>query len=301
MSKDKKQKKQVTAPVDKTRQKVFREMTPQLQKIARDGEARLSQTAAALVIAQYDLGSRLKKVYADEATYGSDAATQLAAYWAIPGGATTLYHMKNLAERFDRDFVGQWSAKEMASGARLTFGHWIKLTQVKDEKHIEPLLKRCFADSLTVRDLEAAIVEIGAEKSTKRAAGAGRKQSAPKSPMAGLQKTHAAAQSFSNMVPVMEKSVFTAIDTMSPDNIDDVLLKRLKDTRDQVASLVKAGQTSLKHIESNIARVERVLEKKKTEAKTEAVAEKAEKKAKVKAKGKKKKDKKKRRTPVAVD
>lgn len=293
--------KKVTAPVDKARIKIYREMTPELKRLAKDGEERLGKTAAALAIVYYDLGARLKKVYADEATYGSNAAEQLAAYWAIPGGATTLYHMKNIAERFDRDFVGEQSSKEMADGSRLTFNHWIKLSQIKDEKYVEPLLKKCFDKSYTVKDLEAAIVEIGAEKTTKRAAGAGRKQSTPKSPIAGLQKVFSQAQSFSNFVPVLEKSVFSTIDTMSPDSVDDILLKRLQDTAKQVTKMRDGADATLKHIEKNIERVERVLLKKKEKAATAAKEEKAEKKeAKAKKKGKKK-DKAKKRRPVAVD
>lgn len=297
--------KTVAAPAEKARMKLLKEMTPELKAFAKEGEERLAKTNSALMIVYYDLGSRLKRVLSNEAKYGTNAAEQLSAFWNIQGGATTLYHMKNVAARFDRDFIGEQSAKEMTDGGRLTFNHWVKIAQVKDEKFVEPLLRKTFSDSLSVRDLEAEIISIGAEKTTKRAAGAGRKQSVPKSPMAGLQKTFAAAQAFTNMVPVLEKNVFTAIDNMSPDNVDDTLLKRLNDTKEKLGTMRDGADSSIKHIERNITRVERVLAKKKekeekAETKTEGPAEaKSEKKGKGKKKGKKVKNKKKRKAVAA--
>jgi len=308
------------APIDKKRLAIFKDMTEATQEVARDFEGKLSKGATGLVMIQYDVGSRLADIIADEGTYGAGAVKQLSLYLGIPGGETTLYNLRNFAQEFDKEFVRQWTSKSMAGGGHLAMAHWFQIMKLKSKEKQEKLLNRTLKESWSANDLEKE-VRAGSGGKTKNVRGGGRKPQTPTSPMAGLQKAFSVAQQLNRLEPVLLESVFDKIDSLEPDKVTDTLLEKLETTRDQVAETQETSGEMLTHLEKNIKRVTKILEKQKAAAEEagdedEDAGEEAPKKKKKKpasassngkaesnghVDGAKKKKKKKKLRPVAAE
>lgn len=275
--------KNAVAPVEKKRADLLRDMTPAGREIAKEFEKKLGQGARGIVLIQYDLGAQLVNVIEHEADYGSNFVGQLADYLGIAGGETMLYALRNFADSFERKFVETETLAPLTDGTYLELGHWIKLTQLKEHSDVKKYLKRIREESLSVRALSREVA--AANSKLKHTRQGGRKPGVPTSPIAGLQQTFSMAQKFANWEPVLEQSVCEPIEHMSAELVSDDLLTKLKMTHDKLLLMGKSTDKSIKYLERNIARVERILAARPKEEKpAKKAAPKAEKKAKPKPK-----------------
>jgi hypothetical protein len=279
--------KRALAPAEKKRAELYKEMTPQCREVAKDFDGKLQQSARGTIMIQYDMGARMAQVMDDEATYGSNAAENLAAYLAIRGGATTLYSLRTFADTFDKEFVKLHSNKPMLNGDYLSIGHWFQLMKLAEKSDQEKFLKRVINESLSSNELEREIRAHGGKKHKRQG---GRNPSKPTSVLAGLQQTFQVANKFVRLEDVMSKHVFDAIDEIAADKVTPDLLTKLETVAETLGKAGKWAEKALKHVEKNKERVQRMLVKKEAadaKAKDEdKAAAKADKKA-----GKKKKKK----------
>lgn len=257
--------KNAISPVEKKRLAILKEMSPATREVAQDFETRLGKVAHGIILTQYDMGSRIAEIMENEGEYGSGAVKQLSEYLNIAGGETTLYALRNFSESFDKDYVKEWSLKPMANGQFLSIGHWFKIMQLKDRKAQDKMLDRVFRESLSVNELEKEVRALGS-KDKKNARQGGRKPATPTSPIAGLQTAFQIAQKWANLEPVLEESVFDAIDELPPDRINDALLEKLNETKSKLEEMAEKAQSAAERVGSNIERVETVLANKSQEA-----------------------------------
>ena len=269
------------AAVEKKRLQIYKAMPIALQEVASEFEAKLGRGARSVVLLQYDMGARMTDIIKDEATYGSFAVQQLADYLNVPGGTTTLYNLRNLAQEFDRNYVKDWSAKPMANGRFLELAHWIALMRIKERKDQEKMLVRVLKNSMSANDLEKEI-RAGSVK-TKNARQGGRKPSRPSSAIAGLQKTFSMAQQLNRYEEVAEKDVFDVITEMPADEVTPALKERLEKTIKTLGETEEKAGAMKSRAEECLERVERVLSEKYEEAEggDEEAEEKLVKKAKI--------------------
>jgi len=108
-------------------------------------------TQAGMCMLWYDMGHRLRKVFLEEAKYGSNAMEQLAEYlgYARDEGVQFLHAMRLLAESFDRDFVHRQLQEPMADGQPLRFGHFMCVREVasiaKRKQWLDLARKKCLS------------------------------------------------------------------------------------------------------------------------------------------------------------
>ena len=246
-----------TVPIEAHRLEILNSMTDAGRKLAKEIAAERASTASNIVLHQYDTGARLAKAIADEATYGSKFVEQLAEFLGFgEEGANGLYNMRNFAEAFPRDYVVKYSKQPMSTGGLMTVSHWMSLMRLEGNKNRDRWIKRIMNEGLTAKSLQQA---IDGDKTSRRAGHAvGRKPSVPSSPLAALQKTYSFAYQFVRLEPELEDKVFDRIDELSPDKVNDQLLAKLTETRDQVAQMHKASEKALKRIDANIVRCKRI-------------------------------------------
>src|SRR4051812_41592795 len=103
--------KTVTHPAATSRKKILKEMTPELRAVARELHDKETKAAQGSVIIRYHQGEMISQLHKEEATYGSKAVEQLAAYM----GATTgyMHALMDFADSFTREFVLEWTGKPM--------------------------------------------------------------------------------------------------------------------------------------------------------------------------------------------
>lgn len=258
--------KNAISPIEKKRVALLKEMTPATRQVAEDFETRLGRGAQGIILIQYDMGSRVAEVMENEGEYGSGAIKQISEYLNIAGGETTLYALRNFAESFDKDYVKELSAKPMSNGQFLSVGHWFKVMQLRDRKTQDKIFDRIFRESLTVNELEKEIRGLGTHGKKNARQGGGRKPATPTSPIAGLQTAFQIAQKWANLEPVLEESVFDAIDELPPDRVNEALLEKLQQTKEKLDEMVVRSQSASDRVTANIERVEKVLSAKTAEA-----------------------------------
>lgn len=292
---------EITSPVDKARAKLFKQMTPATQAIAKEFGEDAKKAATGIVMIQYRLGTRVQAAVENEGEYGSGAVKLLADYLGTPGGESYLYSLMNFAKSFEKDYVKQKCAIEMANGQHLTITHWLQLMKVEDEGAREKLLKQVFAESMSAGDLEKQI-RAGAAGKTKNARQGGRKPKTPSSPLVGLQQIFALDNKLVRFFDVAEKSVFDVLDEISPDKVTENLVERTETALQAVTEANEKTGEMKERLEANLERLKEVREKAEEAAAEEYDEEAEEKPKKKKAKAeagengdgkKKKKDKKK--------
>lgn len=292
----------VVAPIDKARIALFKQMTPATQEIANEFNEKIRKGVESSVKVKYDIGAKLAVVVAEENEYGSNAVKLLAQYCAIEGGEPTLYNLMNLAAAFTREYIVEQCSIPLADGKFLTLSHWLQLMKIKEPKKQESMLNRVRKENLSAGDLEKE-VRAGAGGNTKHARQGGRKPKAPSSPIVGLQKTFDLANKFLRWEEVANTTTFEVIEEMSPDKVDENLLKKAELTLDMVTKAETAATEMKGHLEENVERIKAVLEKKSEEAAEgydeEDASPKKKKSAEASTNGKKKKKKKKK--PVAAE
>lgn len=222
-------------PLEKSRQALLGKMTPELQKLAVMIEKKHQTAVKGVVMIRYDIGVWLKRVIDEHTKYGSDAVGQLAAYLNYPGGATGLYTLRNFADTFTREFVLQQSSLPMADGRAIETNHFFCIMRVANPKEQLKLFDRVRRECWTANQLET---HIRASLEPKNRRQGGRKPQRPTSPAAGLQKLLSQAKRLDNFLDVLEDNVFTPLEELSPDKVDERLVERFLLAKRQVDELI---------------------------------------------------------------
>jgi len=259
----------VALPDKKKRLAVYNSMPKALQEVADEMETREQRQNQGNALIAYDNGLMIRTVIEKEGEFGSGAVEKLALYRGKT--ATELYKLRDFASTFERNFVADWSARPTGKGNFLTESHWLAITKVQKASDREMLLKKVINESLTANQLELEISSGNVR--TKNVRSGGRKPSRPTSPLAGLQKFGSMSLALYNYGEVAEKDVFEAIDEISPDTVNDILLERLKVTKDNTEKAVKRLEEAVEHLDGNIERVENILADKADKAEAEGAAD----------------------------
>lgn len=287
------------AAIEKQRKTVYQSMTKATREVADEFEASLTRGARGVVLIQYDLGKRVIEITKEdnESKYGSNAVEQLASYLSIPGGSTTLYALKSVAETFDKGFIDGEMQKTLTGGGNLQIAHWIALAKVEDQKDRKALLAKVFAEGWSANDLE---LEVRSGVRTKHARSGGRRPGVPTSPIAGLQKTYALLHQLNNWESVAVKHVFKEIDGITPDAVTKAMIEKLQVTKKEADTAAKNLTAMIEHLVANIERANEVLEEKYKQAEENRQEIEGEKKSKGKGKPKAKKSSRPRAATAAA-
>jgi hypothetical protein len=281
------------SPVEQKRNEVYNAMNPDLQKVAKKLDGFAAQVAKGLLKAQWTIGEWVKKVIAEEATYGSKAVEQLAAYHDV--SPTTLYDARTLCVEFTKERVAELTEKPMANGQYISYSHCRSMMRVKSSKQREKLWKRVFAEGMSVRRLDELIEDAGEKNQTNRGGSAPAK---PKSVMAGSQQIIKETGTLNNRFEGWGEVVFDEVDHRSPSEVNQELLDRLTQARDNLDLLQKNSGDALGRLNENITRVEKILSTRADAAETDTSgdedAHKANKKKATKKKAAAKKSSKKK-------
>lgn len=253
-------KEEAALPIEKQRKRTFEQMTPATKELAETVGKLMARGAKGSIITQYDLGAHLAEVVENETKFGDNAIQLLADYFAIKGGATTLYDLITFATEFEKPYVEQASQQLMANGASLTIAHWFALCQLKSVAEREKALKRIMHHSLSANDFQLEI-RAGASGGTKHTRQGGRKPRVASNPVVALQQTFQIAQKFKNFVKAAEKSVFDSFDELAPDKVNKDVLSRLENTLKTVTAARDSAENAVTRITKNIERCKKVLAK----------------------------------------
>lgn len=292
-------------PIEKRRLALYAKMPPPLRKIAEEWKGLLGNTAKALAIVSYDMGTQIAKMTAKEGEYGPDPVKMLVEYFGLEGGETELYNMRSFAQTFDRKFVQETGDRQMANGKFLSRGHWFAVMRLKEQKDREKAIEDVFKKSLSVNELELYI-KSGDQGDRRVAKGksTGRKPGTPTSPVAAIQKFMGLSLSFLNYEHVFTASVLDGINEMPPDKVNEALLEKLEAAKVELDRLATTASSVEERLETNIDRVRRVLESRHeeaAEAKAADAKEKSDKAAAKKLKGSSVKKKAKKAAKAAAN
>lgn len=276
-------------PAEKKRQQLFKQMTPDTQKIVTEFQGRVSKANTGTVLMQYDLGAHVAQMISEETKYGSGAVKLVAEY--LGSDEATMYNLRTFAAEFERDYVKELSGREMSNGRMLSVGHWMQVMKLKDKADQKKILEKVFKNSMTVGDLELEVRTSGKQKNARAG---GRKAKVPSSAIIGLQKSWSLLNAFNNYDDqVIEKSVLAAIDKMKEEDVTEALLEKLTLVHDTAKSSMEKTKSLVTETASRIKDVKvKLAEKAKNAPEPEAVA--------TKPKGSKNKTKAKKKAAAAA-
>jgi hypothetical protein len=234
---------------------VFEEMLPPLQAVAvAFDKEEGTRTSGTLLIAWRE-GNTLRKVIEQDAVYGSQAVEQLAKY--LNTTTTHLYTLRTFALEYTREDLKAIGDRMTSDGGRLVLGHLTAIMGIKSQEQRKTMLERAFEESLSVNELQS---EIKAVCEPKNARSGGRKPGKPASPMGGLQQIVENAQTFTNRVGVWEEAVFDAIDDISPTQVTESTMVKLKAAEEMLESQIEASTRALKRVRTNIRVVQKIID-----------------------------------------
>lgn len=297
-------------PQQQTRAQLLRSMSPVLQEKAKVLEELHREQCTGVVTVYFLMGQEILDIRRAEITeadgqenpYGKGAIAKIANFLNM--STQNVRNLARVAETFTKETIETWTSKPFPNGGHLQMSHFVELVVLDDDEERNKIMTRAVKAGLSVRQLHDLIVE--SKTGTGRAAR--RTAARPVSPAAGLQRILAGTTGLVEFLPTAETQVFDAIDVMSPDDVDETLLRRLQETEAKLGETVVRAKEAQTHVQNNIKRVERVLAAHKDDAEVfaeqdadapvAAPAKKRHKKLKAKAaaearlKGKQKKNKK---------
>jgi flagellin-like hook-associated protein FlgL len=250
------------AAIAQERLRLFENMAPATQRLAKAGEDNLAKANRSFIIARYALGEMANMAKQSEAQYGGNAVEQLAMYWGIKGGASPLNQLMNFAKRFTREFVTEWSLKPIANDENrsMSLQHWLQLTHVQEAQDVDRLLHRIVSDGLTATELCEELRGGGVATNNQRSGG--KKPKMPSSPIAGLQRTIALSKQLTNYSALVRDKLCVKIDDMPPDRIDATLNNALQKSIDELDAVIDNATRTRAELVDRQARVKRVIDKK---------------------------------------
>jgi len=246
------------APIEEKRKALLAEMSPELRLVVKDFEEKDMAAAVGPVMIAYDKGARIKRIIEQEAKFGTNAVEQLAAYFGV--SATKFYELRNFASEWDKNFLKAELKKPMSNGDLLSYDHFRNLVRIKSSRDQTKLLRQVRLESMSSNSL-SELISAQYEKKTTRSGG--RKPLTPSTPAAALQKAFSQSQQLSRYIDTMADGVFTKISEMAADAMDEKLLDRLHQTKEQFEAADKAIRGGLGALEKSETRVAKILNEKK--------------------------------------
>ena len=246
------------APIEEKRKALLAEMSPELRLVVKDFEEKDMAAAVGPVMIAYDKGARIKRIIEQEAKFGTNAVEQLAAYFGV--SAMKFYELRNFASEWDKNFLKAELKKPMSNGDLLSYDHFRNLVRIKSSRDQTKLLRQVRLESMSSNSL-SELISAQYEKKTTRSGG--RKPLTPSTPAAALQKAFSQSQQLSRYIDTMADGVFTKISEMAADAMDEKLLDRLHQTKEQFEAADKAIRGGLGALEKSEARVAKILNEKK--------------------------------------
>lgn len=255
----------MSTKLSKERKAVFDEMTPALQKVAKELDKQMDREARGNLLLNYDQGLMIRQVIEDEAEYGSNAVEQLAQFHGR--NASELYDLRNITLTWTREEVEEIASETMESGRRLTVMHLRLLNTLKNKRTRDAMQNRVLKESMSARDLANEVKASGGDRHTHHGQG-GRKPSAPKSPLAGVQQIIKAAKGFTNRKEVWEPSVFDELDEIDSDKLTEDVLAQLTEADEVMTAMEQSVMSVHERVRKNKERAERAVQEKQASSET---------------------------------
>lgn len=133
-------------------------MNPALKKRCAEIQACFARAAKDDVEARHAIGRLLVDTRTNQHMYGRHAVLDLSV--ALRRPVSTLYRYAAVAERWSADEMRALLERLDASGAPLSWSHWVELAQVQSSAELERLMAHALVERLSVRQL-AALVRAG--------------------------------------------------------------------------------------------------------------------------------------------
>jgi hypothetical protein len=208
----------------------FAQMTTATQAVARQFEQTLSKERRDTILIRHELGRQLDQVIREEATYGSAAVEQLAAYLTL--SPDFLYKLHTYFQLYNREQVGRWAERRMSNGGMITFNHLTTIIAVKSEPQRLQLVARIFEESLSVRDLRILL------RRTRHSA-QGKDGTKRATPLCGLNRLIAEARKMFKSLPAHEQAIFAELDIgpVEMPTLDSAVRSKLQEVQVVLADL----------------------------------------------------------------
>ena len=219
------------------RRKAYREMSPQLRKVAKQIEKRLALAQKGSALIAYDIGVMVGEVLKRENLYGdlNESLSHLNQYLSWKADDRTLSEYHVVSQTFRRDVFERELSEPMANGRALSFSHFAQLAHVTSHKRQSELLKRVREECLSVRELADEITACGDRGVAKR--GGGRKQRRPTSAAAGLHRLAVQGEAMIKYVAMLDDMVFNQLLEMPASQVDDALLGQVEEAQGAVSAV----------------------------------------------------------------
>ncbi len=220
----------------------------------------------------HKLGTKVAKVHADEAKYGSGAVDKIATGIALDKGI--VYKAMTFAKQFTADELKGLMARETANGKPLTWSHMAQLVHVPERQKVDELIELIFTNDLSVRDLRDVL---------KQREGALRNRIVtPKTAIGGLTQTDnmvgRLAEKFSKQ---FDKVVLKPLGKVNEDNVTPEMITKVQATTKVLRTLAESATqraNQLEALEGQLTQASEVAVERAAEAaKAEAAKEKADK------------------------
>jgi hypothetical protein len=224
-------------------------MTSATQETAQYIETTLATENQHGLLCRHDIGMRLKRVIEEEATYGGQAAQQIAAYLGM--SIDRLYKLCAYADNYSHEQLEQWATRPMTNGRRFSYNHLTTLLIIKTAGERLHWVERILTDSLSVRALRSLINDRD-DESTKPT----RKR---KSIVDGLDQMIHRGKGMLKGFSVWQQSVFGEIDKPRRQSINPIVRNRIIEAQmmlDELSAEVALAQNNLAR---SLARVDQLL------------------------------------------
>lgn len=209
-----------------TQEKLFAEMTPATQKIAKSQLEKRLKLGASAIRLDYELGRNLATAQAKQDTYGDSAVRQIAEYLQRP--AEYLYRLINVVDVWTWPELEEELGVPMESGETLSMTHFVILaSMVTTKRDRTRFLKQTRRENLSTKELKLAISSASAVMAKSNET-RGRKPAKPDSPRVGMKQVHSSCQSLSKKLDATQ-DIMTFLETCPAEVFDDVVRVRLEE------------------------------------------------------------------------
>ena len=244
-------------------QRAVASMNPDLKKLYESCEGIVAKIETGSIQGRYDLGAKIETAM-DEKKYGEEAANKLAE--ALHIATSELYRCRSVAQVWTRAELKKLLGQTTKVGKALTWNHLTTIAGVRDDKKFrQSLIKKAFAECLTVRDLQAA---IKGKLGTRGNNSTGRPRLKPKSPTAGLAQLHRLSDGFLSSQDVLEESIFESLSNNPGEYASTDLVEQLQTALDEQKLLAQRAETNTRKISAALQATQKALQAGETAEKT---------------------------------
>ena len=228
-------------PYQAERKEAWERMSPELRKVAKAIEEKLTHLRDTAVLTFYEIGELVFKAVGTRGKYGTGAMELLQAYLPATKAIGTL--------RYARLFVNTYSRKEVAAATRaaekngheFNQTHWIVIVQRAGSRKAK--LRRQGVEMVIEHGYSAAELQKQLEylegRNTRNAP-QGRKPSPPKTPLAGLFQMSRYHRDVGGRIDLWTEHVFEPLATMPGEEIEEKLVAQVETTKSDLLDTARA-------------------------------------------------------------